>query len=123
MDNLMHQRVSITSERSFACEHLKEDDAKRIDIRSSVCRLCCAARLLGRHISRSPQESPFQCHRHFRGFAFRETKVHDVRRAIAIHHDVGRLQVAMNHAVVVGMLECIGDGCGIVRMPEGVIQR
>jgi hypothetical protein len=49
-------------ERQTACQHLKEDHAERVDIGGRSNR-CFAGCLLGRHVSRCPQESTRSRHR------------------------------------------------------------
>ena len=68
-----------------------------------------AAGLLGRHVGRRAQNLPFDGHRDLARLALRQAEVHDVRLAAAVDHDVAGLQVAMDHALLVGVVQGLGD--------------
>jgi hypothetical protein len=53
---------AVRLERETACQHLKEDYAERIDIGGRSGRRLARC-LLGRHVSRCPQESTRSRHR------------------------------------------------------------
>ena len=68
-----------------------------------------AARLFRRHVGGRAEQLALDRHRHLARFAFGQTEVHQVRFARRVEHDVRRLEVTMNHTVVVGVLQGVGQ--------------
>ena len=65
--------------------------------------------LLGRHVGRRAEQLAVHGDGDFARFAAGEAEVHEVRLVVAIDDDVGRLEVAVDDAVFVGMIEGVGD--------------
>jgi hypothetical protein len=108
-----HLQKGLAGERHRSREHLVQDHAQRVDIHAKVRVL--AARLLGRHVLRRPEdharsrESPalgLTRSRLFGGAQLGDAEVHDlddllpVRRAL--HEHVFRLQIAVHDAARMG---------------------
>ena len=76
--------------------------------------------LFGRHVGGRAEDLAVHRHRHFARFAAGQAEVHEVRLAVAVDHDVGRLQVAMDDALLVGMVQRVGDlGAQLGRFAAG----
>ena len=125
-DRVGHRRPG---ERCAAGEHLIQDTTERPDICPLVERP--ATRLLGAHIGRSTENhtvrmSHLDRHgRHMRSDVrrrvsdrLRQSEVEHFHGAVLAHLDVGRLEIAMDDALLVGGFEGLGDlscdGQGIV---------
>ena len=65
--------------------------------------------LLGRHVGRRAEDLAFERHGLIARLAFGQSEIHDVRLPGGVHHDVVWLQVAMDHASVMGVVERGGD--------------
>ena len=116
-------RPVLADERRLPGQDLAEDRAQREDVRALVQRVDLAARLLGRHVRRSPHHAPRPRRvaghgasaggdlrlvpirsragpaalRPVTGQHLGQAPVHHLDLAEAPHHDVRRLQVAMDH--------------------------
>ena len=89
-------------ERAFAGKDLVEHQPQRIEI--TPAGNLRAGKLLRSHIGWSPK-TDLLLGNEFGHFC--ETKVHDHDFAPAVQHDVGRLEIAVQHALV---MRC-GDAC------------
>ena len=98
--------------RRVADEHFVHHAAERVDIRSRV-ELALAHRLLGAHVCRRAETHPCLGHSAAAGLARgqRNAEVRD-HRVPAVQQDVLRLDVAMDHAVLVRVLQGIGYFAG-----------
>ena len=76
-------------------EHLVENDAHAEQIRPRIERL--PFRLLGRHVIRRPDQRPGLRHSRSQRRS-RNPKIHHVRPAALVQHDVLWLQIAVNHS-------------------------
>ena len=79
-----------------------------------------AARLLGAHVRRRAHDAAIGRHGHLAGFAFGEAEVHQVGLARGVDQDVGRLEVAMNDAMRVSVLQSIRDVRHDFRRPASI---
>ena len=91
-----------------------EHEAEREEIRSPVQRL--AAQLLGRHVDHradhragARQAALLERRPADQGDHFGEPEIQDLRLAARRQEDVRRLEIAMNQAVGVRRIECIGE--------------
>ena len=84
--------------RTTAGEQLVENRAETEDVAALVERRACG--LLGRHIGRSARAPPGGSHGGIRVgvHGLRKPEVEQLGRTLLGHHDVGRLQVAMQDA-------------------------
>ncbi len=114
----------LAGEEPLSREHLPEDDAEGPDVGALVHRL--AAGLLGAHVGRGPEDhaglGPLARHRRGAGGVARvqggggvareglgEAEVEDLDLAVGRELDVGGLEVAVDDALAVGLLERLGD--------------
>src|SRR4029450_660402 len=103
---------SRTLERALPGQHLVEDGTEREQIAARIGLLTLD--LLRRHVANRPDDHAVGGHigitdrRGRSRFEFRQAKIKQLR-ATASQHDVGRLQVAMNDAVSMGVVERAGD--------------
>ena len=98
--------------RTYARDDLIEDDAERIDVRcrrhresANLLRACVVGRQRTGHHSGGREAAA--------GVAFEElgnAEIHDFRNVVRGDEDVGRLQVAVNHAVLVRVLHGTAHG-------------
>ena len=88
-------------ERTPSREELVEDEAERVDVAPD--RHLASFELLGRHVGGRAGDA--LGHRTGRG----EAEVHDADPAGAVEHDVRGLQIAMDHAALVGGREAGAD--------------
>ena len=66
--------------------------------------------LLGRHIVDASQNLTSFCQGILSIQLLRQSKVGDSHFAVIIDHDIGRLQVTMQHAAGMDVVNCFGDG-------------
>jgi hypothetical protein len=106
--HLVQQHARIAPEGQFARQQLIEDDAQAVDITPPIDSVRFATSLFRTHISGRTQELAFDRHGDFACLALGQAKVHQVRRAVVTHHDVRRLDIAMDHALIMGILQGLG---------------
>ena len=106
----MHQQHSaLAAKRQFAREKFEQDHAQRVNVAASIGPVPLAAGLLGRHVGRRAQQLSLDREGHFADFAACQAEVDDVGLAVAIHHDVAGLQIAVDHARLMRMLQRVGE--------------
>ena len=130
---LDHLRDLVAAEGDLAGEQLVERRAQAVDVAGGTHLVEVAAGLLGAHVRRradrrarlrlagvrprpptprgsARRRSPAM-HRHDVGLAdhLGQPPVDDQRLAVAAQHDVGRLQVAVEHAAAVGVVDRVAD--------------
>ncbi len=74
------------------------------------------------HVGRCAEDVAVNRDRDFTGFALGETKVHDVRLAVVVNHDVGRFHIAVDDACFVRVVQGVGNlgaHCGGVAHSDG----
>ena len=84
-----------TAERLLAGEHAVGQDAEGEEVAPRVQG--APERLLGGHVEGRPEELPGG--REMAGLDLGNAKVHDLRLSRGQDHDVGRLDVAVDHAL------------------------
>jgi hypothetical protein len=89
----------------LAGQDLVEDDAEREDVGAVVD--VAGLDLLGSHVVRRPQQ--LSLHRQVRGVEPGDAEVGDLDLVVGGDQDVRRLDVAMDHAPRVGVVEGLGD--------------
>src|SRR6185369_3847350 len=108
-------------ERSTACHHLVDHNSQTPDITSRIYLF--ATRLFGRHVMRGTHDHAgvrldqnprrgFGIRRRTVGSSlceFCQTKIEYLHKTIATDHDVVGLNIAMNYAGSMGLLERAGD--------------
>src|SRR5262249_5977077 len=109
----------LVGKRRAAAQHLEQHAAERPDIRALVQG--AAARLLWTHVGRCSEDGPLALERggqrrRYRELRLRrpfprlgETEVEHLHRSAGGNLDVGRLQVAMNDALLMRGLERLGN--------------
>ncbi len=111
---------AVAAERPLAGQHLVEDHAQAVDVAAGVDVVRLAARLFGRHVGRRAHDLAVRRHRLAVGVALGEAEVGDVRPALAVEEDVRRLDVAVDDAVVVGVLQGVGHLGDELGRPAGI---
>ncbi len=110
VQHLEQQHLSVAAERPLPGQQLVEDDPQAVDVGPAVGLVRFAARLLGRHVGRRAQELAVHGHRRFVGVVLGQAEVHQVRPTLRVELDVGRLDVAVNDPMPVGVVQRIGHG-------------
>ena len=108
---LVQQHPGVAPKWQLAGEHLKQDNSQRINIAPPVSRMSLAARLLGRHVGRRTEHLTVHRHGHLTYFTAGQTKIHQMRLAFGVHHHVGRFQIAMDDALLVCVMQSLGNFC------------
>ncbi len=101
LEHLVHDRRERAGERLLAGQQLVEDHARGKEVRPAVDGL--AHELLGRHVARGAEHHAGLGE--VRGLEPRNAEIGDLRGAVGEDDDVGRLDVAVDHAVLVRVLE------------------
>ena len=68
-----------------------------------------AGGLLGAHVSRRSEHLALEGHGDLARLALGQAEVHQARGAGLVDHDVGRLDVAMDHPLLVGIIQGVGQ--------------
>ena len=109
--------MRVAPERPAAGEQLVEDDAQAEDVRAAIDPVPLAPGLLGAHVGRRPgQPGPLAVVL----VPQRQPEVGDARLARRVEQDVGRLDVAVDQAPRVGVVQRLGDRRHqLGRLPKG----
>ena len=91
-------------------QQLVEDRTQSIDVGRRPQPFSQAAGLLGGHVAGRSHDRAAQRDRAILAGPLGQAKVSDIRASLAIEQDVGWLQVAMEEAAFVGVLDRAGDG-------------
>ena len=108
LDHLHQQHPQVAAERQLAAEHLEEHHPQRVHVRAPIGRVAFALGLFGRHVGRRSQDIAGHRQRGLARLALGQAEVHDVRLVAGVEHDVARLQIAVDDAVLVGVMERVG---------------
>ena len=97
---------------------LVEDDPEAVDVAAGVNPARLAPRLLGGHVGGRPEDLALLGHRGVLCLSFCQAKVHEMGLALIVKEDVCGLDVAVDHPVTVGVVECVGhSGDEFCRLP------
>jgi len=105
--------------REFAGEQAEQDHAEAVDVASCVDLGHAAGGLLGRHIGGRAGNVALDRYRRPRVVAQEslcEAEVEDLRAAVVRHHYVRRLQVTVDHAMLVGVSD--GGAHGVHQLQD-----
>ena len=95
----------------FESQQFVESNAQRINIRSVIKDQSFRHQLLGTHVRR-PFPQQIACHCQCTPcLDFGRAKIGNPGLAGTINHQVRRLNVPMNDTVVMGVVQCFGNGC------------
>jgi hypothetical protein len=109
VDNLLQQHSLIAAEWSLPRKQFEQDYADRVDIGTPVRGVGVSLRLLWRHVRGSAQQLTVDRHSCLGGFPFGQAKIHDVRFTSRIEHNIRWFQITVNDAVLVSVLQCVGN--------------
>ena len=112
--------VGVAAERAGAGQHLVEDGAQAEHVRARVERT--PLRLFGRHVCGGARHDALARVRHvrLRRHDLRQAEVEHLGAAVARDEDVGRLEIAMEDALLMRDMEGVGNLHGHAR---GVLRR
>ena len=119
LEHCQQQLPAVAVKRPLAGEHFVEHDAQAVDVAAGIDLVRRAASLLGRHVGRRAEHAAVGGHRLLAGLLLGQAKVHQVRMLPRVEDDVRGLDVAMNDAVLVGVVECVGQLGGDVGRLRG----
>src|SRR5205807_759809 len=100
-------------ERPSPGQQLVEDDAERVEVAARVHRAAYApegVEVLRRHVGQRPADH--RCRVGVNPQVYRQVEVQQHRLALVCQQDVGRLQVAVQDAALVGMSQTVGQTRG-----------
>lgn len=103
------ERLHCRSERWLASKQLVEDRTQAVDIRRGRQAFALTRRLFGRHIGGCAEDGG--THRQA-GIILRQLgqpEIRDMRFALIVEQDIGRLQIAMENAALVGVMNSAGN--------------
>ena len=106
----MQEHPGGAAEGKLAGQHLVEDDPQAVDVAPPVDLAVLAAGLLRRHVGGGAQHLAVDGDGDLAGLALGQAEVHQVGLAVLVDHDVLGLDVTMDHAVLVGIMEGVGKG-------------
>ena len=108
MDHLVDEHPGIPAKRQFASEQLEQDHTQRVHIAARICVVGRSLGLLRRHVGGRPQHLAVHGHRDLTGLPLGQTEIHDPGCTSIIEHDIARLQIPVDHAVLMSMLHRVG---------------
>ena len=116
---LVQQHPRRAAERQLAREQLIENHSQAVDVRAAVDAVRLALGLLRAHVRRRAEDLAVDGHRYVCGLPLGQAEVHQLRLTVFIEHDVGGLDVPMDNAHLVGVLQCVRDGGDELRRLAG----
>ena len=100
-------------------EHVIKNRAQGIDIRRRGQRAVTGVRLLGREVARGAENLAGDREIRITGHFLGQSEIGDPRFAERIDQDIGRFEVAVQNALLMGILNRFGQGLEIGRRPLG----
>ena len=111
VQDLVQQHPRRAAKGQLAGQHLVEDHAEAVDVAAAVDAVAFALACSGSYRRACREPGRRSSWLHLAGFALGEAEVHQPCVAVLVEHDVGGLDVAMDDAHFVRVLQRIGD-CG-----------
>jgi hypothetical protein len=108
VEDLVEQHPLVPAERKIADQETVENNAKGVDVASAINPMALAPGLLGAHVRGSPEDLSVHRHRDFAGGTLGQSEVQDYGRSVGVRHDVRRLDVTVDDALPMGVIEAIG---------------
>ena len=109
LHHLLQEHPDIAAKRLLAGQHFEEERAQRVDVAPTVRVMTGSLGLLRRHVGGRSDDLAVERHRYLARLAFRQTEIHQMRFPRRVDHDVTRLQIAMDDACFVRVVQRLGD--------------
>ena len=115
VEHLEQQIGPLALERHGPAKQLVQEHAQAVDVGSTIDALVQAAGLLGRHIGGCSQDVAFLGQGRLHVLVAGQAKVRQQRLVVPVQQNVRRLDVAMDDAHLMGVIQCVGN----LRRPPG----
>ena len=120
VENLVQQHPEVAAEGELAGEQFVEDDTEAVHVAAAVDLARLTGRLLRAHVRRCAYDRPILSDPNVSGVALGEAEVHQARPANAVQHHIGRLDVTVDDAALMGVIERFGkSGRDLAALAEG----
>ena len=109
LNNLLEQHADASAKRRVSRKQFEEDDAKRVHVRTAIRIVAGARGLLRRHVGRSADDLALDRHCDLARVSFGQSEIHHVRLPVRRDNHVRRLEISVNHALFVRVVQRFGD--------------